>query len=98
MRQVSTRREFLTQVAGATAIAAVKHGRHAIGIDRHQAYLGIAEERLALLRAGTLPLRPLGMPVRRPKTTERVARLPDEWLPDTDDPESPQDGGDLAER
>jgi len=65
---------------GATAIAAVMHRRHAIGIDRHQPYLDIAADRLLQLRAGTLPLRPLGMPVRRPKDTERVARIPNEWL------------------
>jgi len=65
---------------GATAIAAAMHGRQAIGIDRHQPYLTIAKERLAKLESGTLSLRPLGKPVRRPKATERVARIPDEWL------------------
>lgn len=81
---------------GATAIAAVKHGRNAIGIDRYQPYLRIAEERLAQLRAGTLPLRPLGMPVRRPRPTERVARVPDEWLADAQDAESAKNGGELG--
>lgn len=82
---------------GATAIAAVKHGRHAIGIDRHQPYLQIAGERLAQLSAGTLPLRPLGKPVRRPQATERVARIPDEWLQATFGPETSRDGGKLGE-
>lgn len=82
---------------GATAIAAVKHGRHAIGIDRHQPYLRVAEERLAQLSSGTLPLRPLGMPVRRPRTSERVARVPDEWLQDAGGCNSSDDGGEGAE-
>lgn len=65
---------------GASAIAAVKHGRTAIGIDRDASYLEIARARLDALKAGTLPLRPLGKPVRRPKETERVANIPEEWL------------------
>lgn len=64
---------------GASAIAAVKHGRHAYGIDREPKYLAIAEDRIKGLLEGSLPLRPLGKPVRRPKPTERVARRPDEW-------------------
>lgn len=64
---------------GATAIAAVKHGRHAVGIDRHSPYLKIAEERIAKYANGDLPLRPLGKPVRRPRSTERVAQVPLEW-------------------
>lgn len=64
---------------GATAIAAVKHGRDAIGIDRHEPYLAIAKDRIARLSTGDLPLRPLGKPVRRPRSTERVAQVPAEW-------------------
>ncbi|WP_449474075.1 DNA-methyltransferase [Sphingobium chungangianum] len=67
---------------GATAIAAVKHGRHAIGIDRHQPYLAIAAKRIAQYANGDLPLRPLGKPVRRPRSTERVAQVPLEWRDD----------------
>ena len=82
---------------GATAIAAIKHGRHAIGIDRHQPYLKIAGERLAQLKAGTLPLRPLGKPIRRPGTTERVARVPDEWLQDGAGAPQSRKGDELGE-
>jgi adenine-specific DNA-methyltransferase len=64
---------------GATAIAAVKHGRHAVGIDRHTPYLAIATERIAKYAKGDLPLRPLGKPVHRPRSTERVAQIPLEW-------------------
>jgi adenine-specific DNA-methyltransferase len=64
---------------GASAIAAVKHGRGAIGIDRDASYLDTARDRLAELALGVLPLRPLGLPVRRPKATEKVAKVPDDW-------------------
>jgi DNA modification methylase len=64
---------------GASAIAAVKHGRKAIGIDREASYLRVARERLDALALGLLPLRPLGKPVRRPKDSEKVARVPAEW-------------------
>ncbi|MBE1208379.1 DNA-methyltransferase [Aminobacter carboxidus] len=64
---------------GATAIAALKHQRNAIGVDREFSYLEIARKRLAELAEGILPLRPLGKPVRRPKATEKVAKVPDEW-------------------
>ncbi|WP_312062951.1 site-specific DNA-methyltransferase [Brevundimonas sp.] len=64
---------------GASAIAAIKHKRNAIGIDREQAYLDIARARLDQLQRGELPMRPLGQPVRRPKPTEKVARVPKEW-------------------
>jgi len=64
---------------GASLIAAVKHGRTGTGIDREQAYLDMAEQRLADLVRGILPMRPLGMPVRRPRSTERVAQTPREW-------------------
>lgn len=64
---------------GASAIAAIKHGRGAVGIDRDASYLEIARERLVALEAGELPLRPLGKPVRRPKETEKVAKVPEEW-------------------
>lgn len=69
---------------GASAIAALKHGRSAIGIDRDGSYLQIAKDRLDALALGVLPLRPLGKPVRRPKVNEKVARIPEEWAAPTD--------------
>jgi adenine-specific DNA-methyltransferase len=78
---------------GATAIAAVKHGRHAVGIDRHPPYLAIAEERIAQYAKGDLPLRPLGKPVRRPRSTERVAQVPLEWRQDQTESEPASAGG-----
>ncbi|WP_426029480.1 DNA-methyltransferase [Caulobacter sp. DWP3-1-3b2] len=66
--------------AGASVIAAEKHGRVGFGIDKEPEFIKIASERLALLKEGALPLRPLGRPVRRPQANERVATTPAEWL------------------
>lgn len=82
---------------GATAIAAVKHGRHAVGIDRHAPYLAIAAERITQYTKGSLPLRPLGKPVRRPRSTERVAQVPLEWRQSDTESEAPLAGGDDGE-
>jgi adenine-specific DNA-methyltransferase len=82
---------------GATAIAAVKHGRHAVGIDRYPPYLAIAEERIAQYAKGDLPLRPLGKPVRRPRSTEQVAQVPLEWQQDQAESEPASAGGEDGE-
>jgi DNA modification methylase len=65
--------------AGSSMIAASKQGRSGIGIDKEPDYIKIAEDRIALLRKGDLPLRRGGMPVRRPVVGEKVATIPTEW-------------------
>lgn len=65
---------------GSTLIAAAKHERHGIGIDRDPEYISIAEDRLRKLRNGDLVTRPIGKPVRRPRESESVARVPNEWI------------------
>lgn len=64
---------------GSSAIAALKHNRKAMLIDRDEKYLNIAKERVKMLEDGTLKLRPLGKPVHVPKGNEKVAQVPDEW-------------------
>lgn len=51
---------------GSSAIAALKHGRHAFGCDLDKLYVGIAWERIHQLRAGTLRIRPMNKPVYDP--------------------------------
>lgn len=51
---------------GSTAIAAILHGRKAIGADIMEEYITIAYERLDLLAKGKLKLRPLGKPIYVP--------------------------------
>jgi DNA modification methylase len=64
---------------GSALLAALRHERLAVGIDREPRYLAEARGRIAQLAAGTLPYRPLGKPVHVPNGRERVARRPPEW-------------------
>lgn len=66
---------------GATMIAALKHGRRTIGIERDQAYVDAARSRIEALKAETLQMRPSGLTIRRPRANEKVARIPSEWAP-----------------
>jgi adenine-specific DNA-methyltransferase len=65
---------------GSTLIAAALLGRRAIGSEKVGEYYDIATHRLGALRNGTLRLRPLGKPVLVSSGTEKVAKIPDEWL------------------
>ena len=51
---------------GSTAIAALKHDRHAYGCDVVQEYVAVAKERIHQLSRGTLKTRPMGKPVYDP--------------------------------
>lgn len=53
---------------GTSVLAAVKHDRRGAGgdLDPTGTYLPVAVARLAALRAGTLPMRPMGTPVYSP--------------------------------
>lgn len=64
---------------GTSVLAAAKHQRRAIGIDKDGNYLRLARSRLRKLQKGSLKMRESGLPVRRPRATEKVARIPDEW-------------------
>ena len=69
---------------GTTAIAAIKAGRNAIGIDKSPDYIAIAQSRTDALREGNLKLRKSGLAVREPNIRDSVARVPDEWLQATE--------------
>lgn len=64
---------------GASVLAAVKHQRKALGFDKDPGFLTTANKRKLALERGELPMRPLGQPVRRPRSTERVSQVPAEW-------------------
>jgi len=64
---------------GTTVVAAAKHGRRGIGIEKSQRYLSLARKRLAGLRDGKTVTRLFGLPLRLPKLHERVSRIPVEW-------------------
>jgi DNA modification methylase len=65
--------------AGTTILAALKHGRFGVGIEKDKKYLELARERVTALVDGTLPVRKSGQAPRRPKPTEKVATVPDDW-------------------
>ena len=60
-------------------LAALRHERRAIGIDREPKYLEEGRKRIAMLENGVLPYRPLGKPVHQPTGKEKVSQRPEEW-------------------
>lgn len=65
---------------GSTLIASIKNDRNAIGIEKEVKYVEIAEQRISKLFSGILKLRPITKPIHQPSPTDKVAKLPDEWL------------------
>lgn len=65
---------------GSALLAALRHGRKAIGCEKEPAYVDIARQRIFDLFAGTLGYRPLGKPIYQPSGREKVSRIPKEWL------------------
>ncbi|MFQ5800089.1 MAG: DNA-methyltransferase [Bacteroidota bacterium] len=61
---------------GSTACAAVLHGRRAAGAETVAEYVAIAARRVKAAAAGTLRRRPLGRPVYRPRTADKIAQRP----------------------
>ncbi len=64
---------------GSSLIAAVKHGRRAVGIDRDPEYCSLAKQRIAAYCSGALRLRPLARPVHQPTGREKVSQIPMQW-------------------
>ncbi len=64
---------------GSTLIAAVKHGRRAVGIDRDPEYCAVSKERLDDLADGRLKYRMIGTPIHQPSGREKVSQVPTEW-------------------
>jgi DNA modification methylase len=64
---------------GSALLAALRHGRRAMGCEKEADYVAIARERIAAHFAGTLRVRSLGQPIHQPTGREKVAQLPEEW-------------------
>lgn len=62
-----------------TVIAAIKHNRRGVAIDRDAEFCRIGAERVRDFEAGNLKIRPLGKPVHTPSGKEKVAQIPEEW-------------------
>lgn len=64
---------------GTSVIAAAKHDRSAVGIDKSPTYVALARKRLAAFKEGRLPLRDIGRSISQPRAGEKVSTVPDEW-------------------
>ncbi|GAC1397674.1 MAG: site-specific DNA-methyltransferase [Ktedonobacteraceae bacterium] len=62
-----------------TLLAALMHGRRAVGVEKEEEYIRISKERIEQLAQGTLKTRPLGQPIHKPSGREKVAQIPLEW-------------------
>lgn len=65
---------------GSSLIAAIKNNRYSCGIDRDPDYIEFAASRVKAYLNGELKLRPLGKPIHQPKGTEKITKLPEQWL------------------
>ena len=65
---------------GTTIVAAIKHNRESIGVDKEERYVAIGERRIQDLLNGRLRMREIGTKVYQPKPTDKVAQYPEEWL------------------
>jgi DNA modification methylase len=65
---------------GSAMLAAVRHGRRAMGCEYEGKYIEEAKRRMDMLFSGELPYRPLGKPVHQPTGREKVSQFPIQWL------------------
>jgi DNA modification methylase len=64
---------------GSTILAAIKNERNSIGIEKEKKYIDVANKRVQDLKEGRLKLRPINKPIHKPKSTDKLARTPQEW-------------------
>jgi len=64
---------------GSSMIAAIKNNRRAIGSDKENEYIQVAQQRINSYFNGILGYRKLGTPVYEPSGKDKVSRIPDEW-------------------
>lgn len=65
---------------GSSIIAAIKNGRHAMGIEKEEEYCVVANERIQDFKNGKLKTRPINKPIHKPSKTDKIAQRPKEWL------------------
>lgn len=64
---------------GSTAIAALRHRRKVLCVEKEEEYCQIAWNRSEQFLQGTLKLRPLGKKIYEPSGKEKVSQIPLEW-------------------
>ncbi len=64
---------------GSSIIAALKHDRKGIMIDKEKKYIDITKNRIQEWENGTLKTRKIGTPIFEPTGREKVSQIPLEW-------------------
>jgi len=64
---------------GSSLIAGLMYNRRVIGCDKESRYIEISKERLRDYFNGVLKTRPLGKPVYKPSSREKISQMPIEW-------------------
>ena len=65
---------------GTTALASLKRLRHSICIEKDMEYCKVTKSRINSLKEGNLKTREIGTKIHQPKSTDKVARVPEEWV------------------
>jgi DNA modification methylase len=63
-----------------SVIAALKHNRKAMAVERDIEYINIGKQRIYDFLNGNLKIRPLGKEVHKPTGREKVSQAPEEWV------------------
>lgn len=64
---------------GSSLIAALKNNRQAYGTELEQCYVDIGLERIHKLAEDTLQTRPIYRQIWKPKQSDKIAQIPEEW-------------------
>ena len=64
---------------GSSLLAALKNNRRAFGTEWEQKYIDIGLERIEKLKNDTLVTRPIYKQIWKPKPTDKIAQVPEEW-------------------
>lgn len=69
---------------GSSLLAALKNERQAWGTELEEKYITIGLDRIQKLKDGSLPYRPIFQEIYKPKPTDKIAQIPEEWLKNAD--------------
>jgi len=64
---------------GSTLLAAIKHERFAVGIDKEKIYLDEAVKRIQMFKNGSLKTRPMTQKIYQPSGKDKISQIPNEW-------------------
>lgn len=64
---------------GSSLLGALKNNRVAFGTELEKKYIDIGLSRIQQLKSDTLKVRPMYKAIHKPKPTDKVAQIPEEW-------------------